>query len=31
MKVVEEPGNGTLEVFPLPTDEPTLLALFGKV
>lgn len=29
--VVEEPGNGTLHVWPLPTDEKTLLALITDV
>ena len=27
MTVVEEPGVGTVELFPLPTDETTLLAV----
>ena len=30
-RTVDEPGNGTLEIFPLPTDQATLLRLLSEV
>lgn len=30
-KIVEEPGNGTLEVFPLPANESFLLELLTDI
>lgn len=29
--IVDEPGNGTLEIFPLPTDEETLVSIVTDV
>lgn len=31
MTVIDEPGMGLLEIFPLPTDESTLLALLTEI
>ena len=30
-RTVDEPGNGTLEIFPLPTDQATLFRLLSEV
>ena len=30
-RIADEPGNGLVEIFPLPTDEDVLLRLLEKV